>query len=458
MLRLSYKLVVAALIAGATLVGPDVAQAEDDSTAVFSGRDVFCGFFFGTGPIAPRFRDLHTLATNLAADSDGNVDVREVYARVERCRDAFMEGRTIEEIGEPWSASTEFGGRYRALIDALLREIEKQDKEFLGRFGDAMQAGDQALVATAIKDGCLRLSEAFEVLGLGAALSPEAASTDDYLKVWSAMVWAVSDDIMSEDCCRPGCIDTGTLGGGTVTVSNRLPLLGEMVIFTVSGAIDSGGRKKVCEGGAAATVPIPPASVTYRWEMVGPLGEESSGAGSTTSVVVDNCGTWRVAFYAEAARECPPSPFIVGVQAATAYGFAPCPGGVPSLSEVRLLFASVRGCLEERFGSLINTVRMEQALDAMGESRCRCCAKCAVTPAPQSGYDFGLCLNASMELVALETPDQQGCLRGDCNLVTIQLHELLHIGFGTAEEESICEAFTHCIQDCGSDDTSCGLP
>lgn len=123
---------------------------------------------------------------------------------------------------------------------------------------------------------------------------------------------------VASDCeeCLIFCDDEGTVTGGTVTLVTPMPNFGDMVIFSVDGAMDSGGQQTVlCSDGSETIEAIPPATVEYEWTITLPNGGgEMSGEGNVAMIMADDCGEYSCTFMAKVDRDCNPAPVEVGTE------------------------------------------------------------------------------------------------------------------------------------------------
>ncbi len=121
------------------------------------------------------------------------------------------------------------------------------------------------------------------------------------------------------ECCAQaceGCLDNGSLSGGTITVQPDVVCIGGTITFTVTGMVDSGGVKRVS---CSAKQSIPPATPTYTWTLTLPPDYPPplpplTGSGAVPSVILKVAGTYSCTFTASADRECPPADLQIGPQ------------------------------------------------------------------------------------------------------------------------------------------------
>ncbi|MBL8879059.1 MAG: hypothetical protein JNG88_08055 [Phycisphaerales bacterium] len=146
------------------------------------------------------------------------------------------------------------------------------------------------------------------------------------------------------DCCNEctalgpceTCTSNGTLSGGTVSVAPASPNVGDTIVFTASGVVDSGGGKSsTCP---PSSNPIPPGTVTYRWEITKPDGTTTSGAGASASISATTVGRYSCAFTAEVTRDCPPPPLNLPARNACA-GSGLLPTSLASVNYIEQVIA-----------------------------------------------------------------------------------------------------------------------
>jgi hypothetical protein len=113
------------------------------------------------------------------------------------------------------------------------------------------------------------------------------------------------------ECCSlpcEGCLNNGSLSGGTIAVDPPVACIGDTITFTASGVVDSGGVKRVF---CSAKTTIPPGGVTYAWTLALPLGYPPPlpplmGTGAMVNVVAKVAGAYSCTFTAAVTRQCPP--------------------------------------------------------------------------------------------------------------------------------------------------------
>lgn len=120
------------------------------------------------------------------------------------------------------------------------------------------------------------------------------------------------------DC--EGCLDNGTLTGGSITVSPEMVCVGDSLTFTVQGVVDDGGIKRV---DCYAKQPIPPAAPQFTWVITKPNSTTLTGSGATAVVVTDEIGVYSCTFTATVPRDCPPAPRVIGPQTGMAIRIRP---------------------------------------------------------------------------------------------------------------------------------------
>ena len=427
------------------------ARSSEQITAgsiVFSGKDVFRGFFFGDGPAATRLRGLRTLAMNLAAQqnealrsrSESVVKEEGVQTAIQLQRHQVV-GRMGGSIGAPPSQAATSAAETK---ESLLAQIESQDPTFFDRFGRAMQLNGETQAGEAIGEGGSKLLGALAAFGFAPSPSSEAPSGGSYATAWRALSLALPNDTESNSCipCSGGCLYSGALTGGEVVASKPRPSYGDIVNFAATGTKDSGGGKIVCDGKAPRYEPIPPALPQYSWDLQSPQGDHTQGSGPTTDpIAINRCGTWTATFYANAPRECPPDGLYVGAASVTCVGDVPCPAGAPLASEVVAILDGAAPWLAAKYGNAM-VDKMRAALNARGVT-CRCGTVCANEDPPHVDVFF-LNVNRDNVLVSNAPVDAYNCRRGNGSAATNLFHELLHIGFGNANEGPVCDAFTNC--------------
>ena len=119
------------------------------------------------------------------------------------------------------------------------------------------------------------------------------------------------------ECCNEpceGCLDSGSLSGGTIDVTPSVVCLGGTIAFTLSGVIDSGGVKRV---ECSAKEPIAAVEPSYEWTLTLPPDYPPplpplSGSGAVATVVALGPGAYSCAFAADADRDCPPESIEIG--------------------------------------------------------------------------------------------------------------------------------------------------
>ncbi len=137
------------------------------------------------------------------------------------------------------------------------------------------------------------------------------------------------------ECCAETCegctLDNGLPGNGTldgtnavITVTPNPPIVcvGDSIIFSISGVIDSGGVKRV---NCSAKQHLPGQGVTYEWTLTLPSGYPTplpplTGTGDTVNVVAKVAGVYSCSFTAKPTRtDCPPAPKTIGPATGTSY-------------------------------------------------------------------------------------------------------------------------------------------
>jgi hypothetical protein len=105
-----------------------------------------------------------------------------------------------------------------------------------------------------------------------------------------------------------GCVSSGKLEGGSITVSKTVVCSGQELTFTLNGVEDSGGKKRV----NCVEVPIEPVTTpTYTWRIAKP-GGTVTGSGNVATVTTGFSGIYSCTFTANAPRECPPPERKIG--------------------------------------------------------------------------------------------------------------------------------------------------
>ena len=127
------------------------------------------------------------------------------------------------------------------------------------------------------------------------------------------------DECCDEDrCCGNGeccaeeceeCLDNGSLSGGAVSVVPQVVCIGQTITFTVEGAVDSGGLKRV---DCSSTIDLPAVEPSYTWVITKPDSTTESGSGASADVTADQAGVYSCIFTATANRDCPPADLNVG--------------------------------------------------------------------------------------------------------------------------------------------------
>jgi hypothetical protein len=449
--RLSRAAVVA-LVAFGVLTAAFSAAEGGTGTVLFSGRDVFRGFFFGEGPVAPRLRDLRAAARKLASAPNAGFGTRqEIVAEVERARAVFVQeldgsgGRSgaqaAVEVTEKATPST-------GLQEALLAEIEKQEPAFLGRFGQAMQSNEEVQVVAAIRDGSSRLLSALEVLGFGPTAALKTSSSGEDVDVWLALASALPGETLTEPCpprcCQPKCVSNGSISGLPVEVSNTNPAYGDQVTFTAS-ASDNPGRQQTCVGCEDGPVVSVGGAVQFVWAVTMPNGVVVTGSGSQTWVNIDRCGTWTVEFTAYVERPCPPA--SVKLAGSVAYdGMVPCPTQEFNTGSLEQRVINASACLAAH-GVDVGWMLAEigRYVNPMGEERL--CICCGYPNSPGCGRQvpggpLGVCVNRT----TMTYPTYTDC---ECSRETTFLHEMLHVWFHNAGHGQICPVMSECFG-CGT--------
>jgi len=123
-------------------------------------------------------------------------------------------------------------------------------------------------------------------------------------------------------CCAVRCDECllpGSLSGGSVTANPLLACVDEMITFTASNVIDSGGRQRL----DCVEEQILPEFPEYHWTLTLPANYPTplpplTGEGSSTSIVAQVPGAYSCKFKAEAERDCPPPEREVGPKQAHA--------------------------------------------------------------------------------------------------------------------------------------------
>lgn len=105
------------------------------------------------------------------------------------------------------------------------------------------------------------------------------------------------------------CVDHGALTGGIIDIEPAVPCLGDVLTFTLSGVVNTGGIKRV---DCYAKTAVPGAAVTYAWRITRPDQTVLTGTGAVATVVVERPGNYSCTFTATAERECPPAPRTIG--------------------------------------------------------------------------------------------------------------------------------------------------
>ncbi len=133
------------------------------------------------------------------------------------------------------------------------------------------------------------------------------------------MCCAVGDVCCGDECCDPErccgngeccaeeceeCLDNGSLSGGTVSVVPQVVCIGQTIIFSVDGVVDSGGLKRV---DCSSTIDLPAVEPSYTWVITKPDSTTESGSGASANVTTDQAGVYSCTFTANADRECPPA-------------------------------------------------------------------------------------------------------------------------------------------------------
>ena len=116
----------------------------------------------------------------------------------------------------------------------------------------------------------------------------------------------------NDECCEEeceGCIDNGSLSGGSIAVTPDPVCIGDTITFTLSDVVDEGGIKRV---NCSAKTAIPAVTPTYTWIITKPDATGVNGSGPVATVVADQPGTYFCTFTASADRECPPPDISIG--------------------------------------------------------------------------------------------------------------------------------------------------
>ncbi len=173
----------------------------------------------------------------------------------------------------------------------------------------------------------------FEIVASGSVSTDGSSISSDPGTGLSVSGWGCNCPpySVSADCCVENitCTDNGSLSGGSVSVDDPMPMLGDTFTCSVSGVTDSGGTKEVeCPGGqqGGSTEPVAPATVTYAYDLMEPFSSRS-GDGDSLTVDANEFGDYVCRFTAEVERDCPPSPLVVGEQTV-------CVGSQPPSGEV----------------------------------------------------------------------------------------------------------------------------
>lgn len=129
------------------------------------------------------------------------------------------------------------------------------------------------------------------------------------------------------EVCTRTCQQTGTLTGGSVSVTNENPEIGTMVSFSASGVTDPGGSVEVrCPDGSTTTEAVPPGTVEYSYTVTPPTGAAITGNGASVNVNIDQCGRYTCRFVATVMRECAPAPLTLPDKVARGNTNCPDPG------------------------------------------------------------------------------------------------------------------------------------
>ncbi len=181
---LLHRSVACLMIASQVLLYAPHAAGEHLPRLRYSGRDVFRGIFFLSGPVADRLPTLRgTVASQArlyleAMKGVGGDKLRQqAHATLESVERAYVaqgdpdgarDARRVLAILERPGTPAE------QIANIVLNKIEERDRTFLERFGTEVQSGDQVRVRDALKDGAQELLAASEDLSLGQSIDDGA--------------------------------------------------------------------------------------------------------------------------------------------------------------------------------------------------------------------------------------------------------------------------------------------